>query len=57
MYNGRWATDHGAEDPEARPGLAAEPISWLSERDIAVYSGGCFEALPSGYHDLYPDCT
>jgi hypothetical protein len=40
----------GAEDPEVRPGLAAEAISWLSERDIAVYSGDCFEALPSGDH-------
>ena len=42
----------GAEDPAVRPGLAAEAISWLSERDIAVYSGDCFEAIPSGYRDF-----
>ncbi len=42
----------GAQDPAVRPGLAAEAISWLSERDIAVYSGDCFEAIPSGYRDF-----
>lgn len=41
----------GAEDPTTRPGLAAEAISWIHERDVAVYSGDCFEALPSGYRD------
>lgn len=41
----------GAEDPATRPGLAAEAISWIHERDVAVYSGDCFEALPSGYRD------
>lgn len=39
----------GPEDPAFRPGLAAEAIPWIHARDIAVYSGDCFEALPSGF--------
>lgn len=43
----------GPEDPAARPGLAAEAIPWLHDRGVAIYSGDCIEALPSGI-DGYP---
>ena len=47
----------GAEDPEVRPGLAAEAISWLSERDIAVYSGDCSKLSRPAITPLYRHCT
>lgn len=51
IHSGREARERalGPDSSPARAGLAADSIAWLSERDIAVYSGDCYEALPSGY--------
>jgi kynurenine formamidase len=32
-----------------REGVLAEVVSWLHEREVAVYSGDCIERMPSGY--------
>lgn len=39
----------GPEDPEDRAGLDAACLPWLWERDVAVYSGDCIEAIPQPY--------
>ncbi len=39
----------GPEDLSRRAGLTAECIPWLHERQVAIYSGDCFEFIPSPY--------
>jgi hypothetical protein len=39
----------GPEDLSKRAGLVAECIPWLHEREVALYSGDCFEFIPSPY--------
>jgi kynurenine formamidase len=38
-----------ANKADARPGLMPDCLSWMHERDVAVYAGDCFELLPSPY--------
>jgi kynurenine formamidase len=47
----REATE-GPEDPSVRCGITPACISWLHEREIAVYSGDCVEQMPSGFDRL-----
>ncbi len=42
----------GPEDPSRRAGLMLECVPWLHERQAAVYTGDCFERLPSTYPRL-----
>lgn len=39
----------GPEDPGLRAGLDAACLPWLRERDVAVYTGDCIEAMPQPY--------
>lgn len=39
----------GPEDPDLRAGLDAACLPWLRERDVAVYTGDCIEAMPQPY--------
>jgi kynurenine formamidase len=42
----------GPEDPKHRAGLTADCLPWLHEKQIAVYSGDCFEREPMPYADV-----
>jgi kynurenine formamidase len=42
----------GPEDPALRAGLSPACLSWLHDRDIAVYGGDCVERIPSGYASI-----
>jgi kynurenine formamidase len=39
----------GKEDPSVRAGLTAECVSWIHQREVAVFSGDCIERLPQPY--------
>jgi kynurenine formamidase len=39
----------GPEDPASRAGLIPECLPWLHQREIAVFSGDCFEREPLPY--------
>ena len=47
----RYRADH-PDDSGRRPGLAAECLPWLHQREIAVYSGDCDEVTPPLYGRL-----
>ena len=39
----------GPEDPRIRAGLDAGAVRWLHQRQVAVFSGDCFERIPQPY--------
>ena len=39
----------GPEDPRVRAGLDAAAVRWLHQRQVAVYTGDCFERIPQPY--------
>jgi kynurenine formamidase len=43
------AAAEGPEDPTTRAGLMPECIPWFFERDVAVYSGDCYDRVPLPY--------
>jgi kynurenine formamidase len=42
----------GPEDPSRRAGLMPECIPWFYERDVALYSGDCYDHVPLPYTRL-----
>jgi kynurenine formamidase len=39
----------GPEDPKVRAGLDAGAVRWLHQRQVAVFTGDCFERIPQPY--------
>jgi kynurenine formamidase len=39
----------GPEDPRVRAGLDAGAVRWLHQRQVAVFTGDCFERIPQPY--------
>jgi kynurenine formamidase len=39
----------GPEDPSVRAGLDAAAVRWLHQRQVAVFTGDCFERIPQPY--------
>jgi kynurenine formamidase len=39
----------GPEDPTVRAGLDAGAVRWLHQRQVAVFTGDCFERIPQPY--------
>jgi kynurenine formamidase len=42
----------GPEDPSRRAGLMPECIPWFHQRDVALYSGDCYDHVPLPYTRL-----
>jgi kynurenine formamidase len=42
----------GPEDPSSRAGLMPECIPWFHEREVALYSGDCYDHVPLPYTRL-----